>query len=230
MQEFSKDSQTIELERFADMAAEGWWSGDLDVARPAADLELLMMADDVHVAELVSWPGRKVLLPKAGPPDHPLVRFDENRYYHLSAGIDARGGGVLLFYNLDRPLDLGGVRGEFPPQHETIAQAKLQPHAWVDARVAYGWDVPAWVAGGQLDSVQVINSNLRRSGTENREQPGKARDELLYPGPSGNGRWSEAIYYHLLNCGSAHAADGRQRFGRGGQSLGLQPHVRPRGR
>ena len=34
MKDFSKDSLTVELQRFADMAAEGWWSGDLDVARP----------------------------------------------------------------------------------------------------------------------------------------------------------------------------------------------------
>ena len=160
-----------------------------------------MKADDLHVAELITWPGRKVLLPKSGRSEHPLVRFDENRYYHLSAGIDARGGGVLLFYNLDTPLDLGGVRQNAPPQQEAIAAAKRQPHAWVDARIAYGWDVPSWVASGQLDSVQVINSNLRRGSTVSGERSGKPRDTLLYSGTSGNGRWSEAIYYHLLNCG-----------------------------
>jgi hypothetical protein len=201
LENFSKDTKVIELERFADLAAEGWWSGDLDTARPAVDLELLMRAEDLHVVELITWPGREVLLPKKSIGGDPLVQFDINRFFHQSAGIDARGGGTLLLFNLKEPLDLGELQPEFPPQQEIIGQAKSQDGAWVDAQKVYGWDVPLWVAGGQLDSIQVLNSNLRRAGTVDHERGGKPRDELLYPGASGNGRWSETIYYHLLNCG-----------------------------
>ena len=56
---FADDSKQIELHRFVDMSAEGWWSGDLDVRRPAADIELLMSADDLHVAEVISWSNDK---------------------------------------------------------------------------------------------------------------------------------------------------------------------------
>ncbi len=202
MQDYSDDTKVVELHRFADMAAEGWWSGDLDASRPAKDLELLMRADDLHVVELITWPGsRKSLLPRTKLGDSPLVRFDGNRYYHLSAGIDARGGGTLLLLNLDTPFNMGGLEAEYPPQQKTIAAAKLQPHAWVDAQKAYGWDVPLWIAAGQLDSLQVLSSNLRRTSTATDEKGGRPRDEFLYPGSRGNGRWSEAIYYHLLNCG-----------------------------
>ncbi len=198
---FSKDTTVVELKRFADMASEGWWSGDIDAARAASDLELLMRADDLHVVELITWPGRSALLPKKPIANNPLVQFDTNRFYHLSAGIDARGGGTLLFYNLPQPLDLGGLKPEFPPQQDIIAEAKSHSSAWVNAQKAYGWDVPLWVVGGLLDSVQVINSDLQRSGSVGREFDGKPRSELLYPGNSGAGRWSEDIYYHLLNCG-----------------------------
>jgi hypothetical protein len=201
IEDLSDDTKTVDLPRFADLAAEGWYSGDVHAARPAKDLPLLMMADDLHVVELVSWPNRNRLLPGTRVTSEPLVRFDNNRCYHLSAGIDARGGGTLLFYNLATPLDLGGLTGEYPPQTEAIAAAKSQPGAWVDAQTAYGWDVPLWVAAGQLDSIQVINSNLRRTSAADDERGGKPRSELLYPAPSGNGRWSEDIYYHLLNCG-----------------------------
>jgi hypothetical protein len=201
MEDFSQDTKVVDLKRFADLAAEGWWSGDLHAARPAKDLPLLMMADDLHVVELVSWPNRKRLLPASRLTSDPVVRFDENRYYHLSAGIDARGGGTLLFYNLAEPLDLGGLKGEYPAQQEAIAKAKSQPGAWVDAQKAYGWDVPLWVACGQLDSIQIQSANLRRSSAADDEQGGKPRDQLLFPAPAGNGRWSEEIYYHLLNCG-----------------------------
>ncbi len=56
---FADDSKQIELHRFVDMSAEGWWSGDLDVRRPVADIELLMSADDLHVAEVISWTNDK---------------------------------------------------------------------------------------------------------------------------------------------------------------------------
>ncbi|REK18673.1 MAG: hypothetical protein DWQ37_03820 [Planctomycetota bacterium] len=201
MDNFSQDTQIIELKRFVDMAAEGWWSGDLDAARPADDLPLLMKAEDLHVVELITWPGREVLLPSGKEPINPIVQFDDNRFYHSSAGIDARAGGTLLYFNLPEPLDIGGLSGGYPPQQEAVAEAKQHAGAWVDAQKAYGWDVPLWVAAGQLDSVQVLNSNLRRKEVASSERDGKPRDELVYPAPYGNGRWSEAIYYHLLNCG-----------------------------
>jgi hypothetical protein len=201
MDDFSEDTKTVDLKRFVDMAAEGWWSGDLDVERPAKDLELLMEAEDLHVVELISWPNRRNLLAKTAVSDSRLVRFDGNRFYHLGGGTDARSGGTLLFFNLPQPLDMDGFKAEFPPMQDSIRQAKLQDHAWVDAEKAYGWDLPIWVASGQLDSVQLANRNLGRKSAVNNEAGGKPRDKLYFPDPAGNGRWSERIYYHLLNCG-----------------------------
>lgn len=200
MQNFSDDSKVVDLKRFANLAAEGWWSGDVDVARPAKDLELLMDAEDLHVVMLGSWPNRKPLLPKSGVKQR-LVQFDGNRFYYLDAGSDARAGGSLLFFNLDHPLDLGGVKAEYPPQAALMVEAKRTSLAWVDAQKAYSWDLPVWVATGQLDSVQLANSNLGRKQSVATEVGGRPRDTRLFPGATGNGRWSEAIYYHLLNCG-----------------------------
>ncbi len=197
----AQDTKVVDLKRFVDMAGEGWWSGDLDVQRPAKDLELLMQAEDLHVAELISWPNGKALLPKSDLSKNPLVRFDGSRYYHLGAGTDARAGGDLLFFNLAQPLDLSGFEREFPPQQETISKAREQGDVWVDARTAYGWDLPLWVANGQLDSVELANSNLGRKSVITHEGNGKPRDKFYFPDPPGNGRWNEKIYYHLLNCG-----------------------------
>ena len=200
MDDFSSDTKVVDLKRFADMAAEGWWSGDLDVQRPARDLPLLMKAEDLHVVELITWPNGKALHGKTNVAE-PLVRFDENRYYHLSAGIDSRAGGTLLFFNSATPLDTAGFKGEFPPQQETIERAKAQGAVWIDAARAYSWDLPVWVACGGLDSVQLASSNLGRKTSVNSEAGGRPRDTLLFPPPMGNGRWTESIYYHLLNCG-----------------------------
>ena len=201
MEDFSDDTKIVDLKRFVDMAAEGWWSGDLDVRRPAKDLELLMEADDLHVVELITWPSGKSLLPKTNLSKDPLVRFDENRYYHLSAGVDSRAGGTLLFFNAKQPLEMASFEAEFPPQQDSIVAAKSRGGAWVDAQKAFSWDLPLWVASGQLDSIQLANSNLARKSAVENEAGGKPRDLLFFPGAEGNGRWSERIYYHLLNCG-----------------------------
>jgi hypothetical protein len=201
MQNFSNDTKVVDLKRFVNMAAEGWWSGDLNVQRPAKDLELLMDAEDLHVVQLVTWPHRKNLLPKSSPPKNPLVQFDTNRFYHLGAGADARGGGTLLIFNLPEPLDLAGAKAEYPPQQDSILAAKEREGAWVDAEKLYGWDLPAWIAGGKLDSVQLAPGILGRKSSSTSDDGGRPRDARLFPGSSGLGRWSETIYYHLLNCG-----------------------------
>jgi hypothetical protein len=200
MDNFSDDKQVVDLKRFVDMAADGWWSGDLDVRRPAKDLKLLMLAEELHVAQLITWPNRNALLAKADYKG-PLVEFDTNYFIHLS-GIDQRAGGTLLFHNASEPLTITfDPRAEFPPQQESIAAASQQPDTWVDAQTASGWDLPSWIACGGLDSIELDNSSLLRRGTARHESTGKPRDKLLFPGTSGEGRWNEKIYYHLLNGG-----------------------------
>ena len=45
----------VELHRLADLAKEGWWSGELHVHRPVAEVPLLMQAEDLHVAPVITW-------------------------------------------------------------------------------------------------------------------------------------------------------------------------------
>ena len=74
IEHFADDSKQVELRRFVDMAADGWWSGDLDVRRPTSDIELLMLADDLHVAEVITWQNDKS--PWGGQlPKQPLGAF-----------------------------------------------------------------------------------------------------------------------------------------------------------
>src|SRR5262249_47341530 len=84
----------FELSRLANLAKEGWGCGDLHVHRPVADIELLMRAEDMHIAPVITWwnnrnqwDGQKRL------PDDPLTRYDGDRYYHALAGEDERTGG-----------------------------------------------------------------------------------------------------------------------------------------
>jgi hypothetical protein len=47
----------------------------------------------------------------------------------------------------------------------------------------------------------LINHHALRDGVVDNEKDGRPRDRSLFPGRTGNGRWAEAVYYNVLNCG-----------------------------
>jgi hypothetical protein len=197
----AEDRQTVEVERFINMSQHGWWSGELHVHRPLADIELLMRAEDLHVAPVITWWNNKTELPMPPPPEKLLVQFDQDRFYHLLAGEDEREGGALLFFNLTKPLAIKGLAREYPSGTKFLHEASEQPDAHVDVEKPFWWDMPVWVATGKVDSIGLANNHLYRDGGYHNEAWGKPRDKTFYPDPQGNGRWSQDIYYHLLNCG-----------------------------
>jgi hypothetical protein len=200
IEHFADDSKRIELRRFVDMAADGWWSGDLDVRRLVRDVELLMAADDLHVAELISWQNDKN--PWANQlPTKPWVRFDGNRYYHLLGGASARSGTELLLLNLPTPLRLPAASAEYPSVMKYLSAAREKGDLWVDASKPFWWDLPMLVAAGQIDSIETAHSHMCRNATINDEADGKPRDRKRYPSQKGNAEWSQEIYYRLLECG-----------------------------
>lgn len=189
------------LERIADLAAEGWWSGEMHVHRPPEEVELLMQAEDLHVAPVITWWNNRNLWEKQPLPSKSLVRFDNNRFYHLMAGEDEREGGALLFFHLDRPLPISGATREHPSPLKFVAEARRAEGAWIDIEKPFWWDVPAWVASGQVDSIGIANNHMCRDRMYENEAWGKPRNEQRLPAPRGNGYWTQEIYYHLLDCG-----------------------------
>lgn len=77
--DFADDEKTLEMRRFVDMASEGWYSGDLDVQRASKDIELLMRADDLHLAQLVP-PAKRPAGKTTTAAEHQVL-FDKNRCY-----------------------------------------------------------------------------------------------------------------------------------------------------
>jgi hypothetical protein len=69
------------------------------------------------------------------------------------------------------------------------------------ASAPYAWNLPVWLANDNLDAIQLIHRHSLRDGVVDSEGDGRARDLEPFSGRTGNGRWSEAIYYHVLNCG-----------------------------
>jgi hypothetical protein len=65
----------------------------------------------------------------------------------------------------------------------------------------FSWDLPLWVAKGKLDAVEIISRHSQLNLAIDNEADGRPREKGPFSGKSGNGRYAEAIYHHLLNCG-----------------------------
>src|SRR5439155_11776441 len=176
---------SLKLDRMVDMAAEGWWSGDVHVHRPIQEIELLMEAEDLHLAEVITWWNNQNYWLNQSIPDPLMVRFNGNRFYHLMAGEDEREGGALLYFNLPRPLPIAGASREYPSPSQFLSQARRQEGVWVDVEKPFWWDVPVWLASGQVDSIELANNHMCRSQMYESEAWGKPRDLSLFPPPRG---------------------------------------------
>jgi len=193
-------SITNHFRRLVDMAKEGWWSGDLHVHRSLANIELLMRAEDLHIAPVMTWWNRMNLWTN-GAPTNLLVQFDKDRFYQVMAGEDEREGGALLYFNLAQPLKIAGAQREFPSPMKFLAEARKFSNVWVDIEKPFWYDAPIWIASGMADSIGIANNHMYRSGMYPDEAWGRARDTNRWPAARDNGFWTQEIYYHALNCG-----------------------------
>lgn len=194
-------SITHTLHRVTDLASEGWWSGDLHVHRPLSDIELLLRAEDLHVAPVITWWNAQNLWSGKALPRELVTRFDNNRFYHVMGGEDERGGGALLFFNLSQPLAITTAKREHPSPMQFLTEARRNPAVWVDIEKPFWYDAPVWLASGMADSIGFANNHMYRSGVYPGEAWGRPRDKHRLPEPKGNGYWTQEIYYHALNCG-----------------------------
>ena len=133
---------------------------------------------------------------RAAAEDLPLAMRAESLAYvpnRDDAGENALAAGLLVF-GLSKPLDAEQVVAR------SLREAK-QLGGHVVARTPFAWDLPVWLASGELDAIELIHHHALRDAVVDNEDDGRPRDKTFFPGRTGNGRWSEAIYYHVLNCG-----------------------------
>jgi len=191
---------TVSLKRIANMAAEGWWSGETHIHRPIEQVELVMRAEDLHFGQVLTWWNRNNPW-LTNPLPSPLIKkFDGNRFAQLLGGEDERDGGALLFFNLRESINITAGRQHYPSSLVYANQVKAAG-GWIDIEKPFWWDVPMWIAHGIGDSIGVANNHMYRTGVYPNEAWGRPRDLEKYPNPQGNGYWTQEIYYHLLNCG-----------------------------
>ncbi len=198
LQRFSDDSKQVDLLRFADMAAEGWWSGDLDVRRPQGELELLLQAEDLHLVPALAATGSTTS--SSGSLPQELRQYGNDRFVLPNATVRQHPGGELILFNLRKMPQATDPQQEVPSLLE-LAQRVHEQGGWVDLSRPYWWDLPLLVAHRQVDSIEVLHSDFCRGRMIDHSGGGKSPDRSLFPGTEGLARWSQAIYFHLLNCG-----------------------------
>jgi hypothetical protein len=140
--------------------------------------------------------------PWAGQPaPAPLVRrFGADRWYGVMGGEDEREGGALLYFGLEKPLAIQDAQREHPSPMRFFRQARRFPGAWVEIEKPFWWDVPLWLAAG-ADTVGLAHNHMHRGGVFESEAWGRPRDTREYPAPQGNGRWTQELYYRILESG-----------------------------
>jgi hypothetical protein len=174
----------------------------LDIRRPASEIEPLMLADDLHVGEVVTWGNEKLHAGQvAKAPRESLATFDSGRCYALLAGCESRGGSEIGYHRLGTPLKLMSADKPYPSLIQNAIEAKKQKDAWIDVANPASWDLPTLVALNLVDSIQIAGSRLCRDKVVADDGGGKPRDKKQFPDPWGNVQWAEEIYFRLLECG-----------------------------
>jgi hypothetical protein len=196
-----KTEVRVNLQRISNLAEKGWYGGDLHIHRSLEDIRLLMRAEDLHIGPVITWWNQRNLWRGKELPRETVIRFDGSRFYEVMAGEDERGGGALLYFKRRQPLDFTGAQREYPSPLTFVAQARKQKGTWIDIEKPFWWDMPVWVASGEVDSIGLANNHMCRSSMLDGEAWGRPRDRERFPSPRGNGFWTQEIYYHLLNSG-----------------------------
>ncbi len=219
-----QDTRTIELKRFADLKQEGWYSGNLALTGKTADLETLMMADDLVVGNQITWDNR--INPWAGKPTTGQQNmFGDGRYLWQMGGEDARAGGILWFANLQSPLPVQRREAEYP------AAPFFKPDlsgAHVTAATPFEPDLPMWIAHEILDSVCLLGPSIEGYAFPDTHPLAEQAGQLLPGDVTGKPRLGLDIYYKLLEAGvriSPAAANGTASQGTGSRLDRVYAHI-----
>jgi len=198
----AEDSTEITLERRVDMQAEGWWAGDLDVRQRTQDLPLLMRATGVNLAPIFVRENVQGRCQQEKHPEKLIEQYFGTIHLGPRYALDHRRGGGLLVYDeagTKKPLRICQLKPD--ASSLAVSQSDNDTEATLIALTPFAWDLPLWIAAGKLDAIQIIHRHALADDVVDNEGWGRKRDKTFFPGKTGNGRWSETIYHHLLNCG-----------------------------
>lgn len=199
-------SETVALERWIDMNARGWYSGDLHNHRDWRQMPDLLLAEDLNLAAtLTQWiwddapssraPAGKIAAVHAVDARHAYSVFDTE----IERLRDGPGAVDLLA--LRAPVEFRGSL--LAPTNDVFADAAHAQGGYVDAEKIVWRDSAALVALGKVDFAGVVYNHFHRRGVETETDSWGMipKEKPEYRTPAGMPLWTLDVYYRFLNCG-----------------------------
>jgi hypothetical protein len=206
----------LPLTRWIDMAARGWYSGDVHCHRPTAELANLMLAEDLNVClPITYWTTNAELPPSGGD------KTDKNAYPAAPVAVDAthvwypRNTEYEIFKVGGKPHTLGAFlilnhRSAFDEHCLPLATIAKRAHAdgaLIDLE-KHNWEWAAVVAPVlPVDLFELANNHNWRIGFGVKNWGAQAPEWMKLQGPrtiDNEVDWLEygwQFYYALLNSG-----------------------------
>ncbi|MCI0663123.1 MAG: CehA/McbA family metallohydrolase [Acidobacteria bacterium] len=213
--------RSFRIERWIDMEARGWYSGDLHVHRPAEVMAETLLAEDLNFAPVISthyW-SKWDSLRKTQRPSASRVQVDGTHVFSTGGYEVERineGPGAVTLFGAELKLDEEGY--ELYPPASRLTHKTREQGGYIDGDKPFWLDVPVNIALGEIDFMEVACNHFFPRGVE----ADVARWASLKPEPEfagsdkGFALWIMDLYYKFLNCGFQLPASG-------GSACGVKP-------
>jgi hypothetical protein len=206
----SLDEHSVALPRMVEMLQEGWTSGDCCVPASPYNLPLRMASEDLHLATVLGHVDAKPIAGRRDdePPKNEPSWINENAAHH---------DGIVFYLPETQPPS------ERQPDDKTTVQAgtgitkeketnslipvekMVQLGAQDEVKIAienpFAWQVPVWLASGQVDGFFILGDWLRLDRKVLSIADGRGPQGVSLGGNKSLGRWAEKIYWNLLEAG-----------------------------
>ena len=213
--------RNFKIERWIDMEARGWYSGDLHVHRPAEVMAETLLAEDLNFAPVISthyW-SKWDSLRKNQRPATTRVQVDGTHVFSTGGYEVERiieGPGAVTLFGAELKLDEEGY--ELYPPASRLTRKTREQGGYIDGDKPFWLDVPINIALGEIDFMEVACNHFFPRGVE----ADLGRWASLKPEPEfagsdkGFALWVMDLYYKFLNCGFQLPASG-------GSACGVKP-------
>ena len=183
--------EKIALNRWVDMNARGWYSGDLHNHRNWEEMGAILLSEDLNLSPiLTNWinGNRRIsIMPTQKPGESAICRADATHVYSIfDTEIERGGPGAIDLIGLKSPVEFQGYN-LFPPTLQ-FTEAAHKQGGYVDAEKITWRDSAALVALGQVDFAGLVYNSFSPYGVESQR-------------PSEDALETMTLYYRFLNCG-----------------------------
>lgn len=158
----------VPLQRWIDMNARGWYSGDLHNHRKLEQMPDLLLAEDLNLAPtLTDWIWEDNYISRAPTSGDPIRAVDARHVYStMDKEIERlkHGPGAVDLIGLRKPIPFTGHW--LSPPSDGFCRLAREQGGYVDAEKIVWRDGCALAALGMIDFVGIVHNHFNRHGVE----------------------------------------------------------------